>query len=94
MTIGEVLEPRISDVKLIGCVELVGQPDLCRLDLAVHTPVGGIGVDVEHDSILGIDLVATMPKDDLESGQGPGFDLMARAGPQAQERTEDRLACE
>jgi hypothetical protein len=34
---------------------LVGQPTLADLDLAVDAAVGGVGVDLDHDSILQVE---------------------------------------
>src|ERR1035437_7008501 len=52
VAVGKVLESGISDVQLQGAIELVGQATLSELDLAVDAAVGGVGVELDHASIL------------------------------------------
>jgi hypothetical protein len=55
MAVGQVLELSLANQHLRGRIELVGQPTLSELDLAVHAAVGGIEVDLDHANILQVD---------------------------------------
>jgi hypothetical protein len=56
LAVVKALESSVADEQLRGPVELVGQPTLADLDLAVDAAVGGVGVDLDHDSILQVEL--------------------------------------
>ena len=43
VAVGKVFDPGVQDKQLQGAIELVGQPGLGELDLAVHTAVSGVG---------------------------------------------------
>jgi hypothetical protein len=55
VAVGKALESGVSDEQLRSPIELVGHPTLAELDLAVHAAVGGVGIDLDHDSILQVD---------------------------------------
>jgi hypothetical protein len=48
LAVAKVLESSVSEVQLRGAIELVRQASLAELDLAVHAPVGSIGVKFHH----------------------------------------------
>jgi hypothetical protein len=52
VVVPKVLESGVSDVQPQGAIELVGQATLSELDLAVDAAVGGVGVELDHASIL------------------------------------------
>ena len=55
LAVVKALESSVADEQIRGPVELVGQPTLADLDLAVDAAVGGVGVDLDHDSILQVE---------------------------------------
>ena len=55
VVVGKALESGVSDVQLQGAIELVGQATLAEFDVAVHAAVSGVGVELDHASILPVD---------------------------------------
>jgi hypothetical protein len=54
MSVGKALKSSIADQKIRSPIELVRQPTLAELYLAVHAAVCGVGVDLDHAGILSV----------------------------------------